>query len=165
MLTDLLVDVAETLEDALAPYGPDRVTVTPGEPAVPAGESCRAVWVWASGIFHSIEAPLDAGDEAGCFYRRTYQIHYRMDVCLPINSDGSDLSTSQYLAVSETIYGMGDAAWCALTYAASAETLFQTIGSCEEIAVRRLEITAPQGGYVSAEGTILVSDPCDPPGS
>jgi len=162
VLIDLLVDVAETLEIALTPYAPQRVTVTPGEPPAPSG-NCPAVWVWSSGMYHSTEGPQRSGDEAVCFYRRTYQIHYRIDICMPV--EVSDLTTAQFLEVSEQIYGMSDTAWCALSYAAANSTLFQTIGDCEDVKVRELVITEPQGGFVSAEGTILVTDPCDPPGS
>lgn len=160
MLVDLLVDVAARIEAAVAV---EKVAVTPGEPA--ATDKCSAVYVWGSQVFDS-DVPVQArGDIAGCFYRRAYVINYRIDVCMDLTEDGSELSTAEYLAKSTEYYDLIDTVWCMLNYRASDATLFDDIGSCEDINLQPVVIGGPIGDRISATGTIRVTDPCPPEGS
>jgi len=155
LLADLLVDVAELIESTIAV---EKVSVTPGEPA--ASDKCSAAYIWGSQIFDSPIGTQARGDEAGCVYRRAYAIGYRIDVCLPMNEDGTELTTAQSAVISQTFYDYSDLVWCAITHAASAGTLFQTIESCEDIVVGALVFGSPIGDRVSATGTIRVTHPC-----
>lgn len=158
MLADLLVDVTELLEVELSAYEPERVSVWFGRPSHPTGECGPHVWVWGTTIYHSNLPNERTGPEATCFYRRTYEMRYRIDVCYPIAAN--DLTDTVALETAEKLYGLADDAWCAITAAASSGTLFATIGDCDDITVGELVIAEPQGGIVSAEGTIQVSNPC-----
>lgn len=161
MLVDLLVDIAAALE----PLGTQKVAVTPGRPA--ATDKCSAVYVWGSQIFDSDVGVQARGDIAGCVYRRAYVINYRIDVCMDLHEDGSELTTAEYLAKATELYNLADEAFCALTHAASNGTLFDPANhpECKDINFQQLVITEPQGDRVSAEGTIRVTHPCEPEGS
>lgn len=155
MLVDLLVDVAELIEATIAVQ---KVAVTPGQPA--ASDKCSAAYVWGNQIFDSPIGTQARGDEAGCVYRRAYEIGYRIDVCVDMNEDGSELSTADYATLSQTFYDYADLVWCAITHAAAGGTLFQTIETCEDIVVGALLFGSPIGDRVSATGSIRVTHPC-----
>lgn len=160
MLTDLLVDIAELFESLAS-----KVQVTAGQPPAASGEDCPPTfYVWGGAIYHSAIPNQRSGTEPGCFYRRTYDISWRLDVCYPVRADGKDLTTAEWLAVSETLYGLTDQAWCALTAAASDGSLFD-LGSCEDITIGEAVFSDPHGGLVSAQGSVQVTHPCPPTGS
>lgn len=161
MLIDLLVDVAELIEIELPEAV--KVSVTPGTPPAPASDCVPQAHVWGNAIYHSDLPNVRGSDDAGCFYRRTYDMSYRIDICYPVQAD--DLTTAQLLAVSSDLYNYSDTVWCAITAAASGGTLFQSISDCDAITVGELVFSEPLGGIVSATGTIQVSQPCAPEGS
>lgn len=155
MLIDLAVDLASLIE-ATAVF--HRVTVTAREPE--ATDDCSAAYVWGVRIYDS-DQPLNArGDDAGCYYRRTYELAYRVDFCHQIRADGRELSAAEALAEATQMYDTADAVWCAITAAASNGTLFASISACEDIAVGDLVFTG-QGDRNSANGTLKVTQPCD----
>lgn len=156
MLVDLLVDVAELIETTLTL---DKVSVTLPDP--PATDKCSAAYVWGSQLYDA-EFRTQSRGEAGCNYQRAYLISYRIDLCY--TPAKTEKTTAEQLAESETYYSDADLIYCALMDAASAGTLFQTLGSCEDIAIGPLELHAPQGDRVSALGTLRVTNPC-PAGS
>ena len=132
--------------------------VTAGEPA--ASDDCSAVYVWAPQVFDSPEGVSARGDDAGCYFRRAYEFSYRIDVCVPIHKDGSELSAAEALTLAVLLYDLADAAWCTLAHGASDGTLFDI--KCQDIVLGPLEIGAPEGDRVSASGTLRVTWPCQP---
>jgi hypothetical protein len=135
--------------------------VTVGEPA--ASDDCSAVYVWAREIFDSPVGVVERGDAAGCFYRRAYEFGYRIDICLDIHDDGSELTSTESLALAVELYDLCDAAWCTLAHGASDGTLFDI--DCEDIIIGPLVIGEPRGDRVSATGSLRVTWPCSPEGS
>jgi hypothetical protein len=135
--------------------------VTAGEPA--ASDDCEAVYVWATQIFDSPEGVVARGDEAGCFFRRAYEFFYRIDICVDIHDDGSELTPTESLGLAVELYDLADAAWCTLAHGASDGTLFDI--KCEDIVLGPLVIGDVQGDRVSATGSLRVTWPCSPEGS
>jgi len=133
-------------------------TVTVGEPA--ASDDCEAVYVWATQLFDSPQGVSARGDDAGCYFRRAYEFGYRIDVCVDIHSDGSELTGAESLAHAVTLYDLADAAWCTLAHGASDGTLFDV--DCEDVVLGPLVIGAPQGDRVAATGTLRVTWACQP---
>lgn len=155
-LIDLAVDLASLIE---ATISVEKVAVTPGEPA--ASDECSAAYVWGEQIFDSPIGVQARGDEAGCAYRRAYEIRYRIDVCMPVGQGGKEITTAQFLSKSTELYDHADDVWCALVENASAGSLFAVTGiACEDIVVGTLQIQEPQGDRVSAEGYVRVTYPC-----
>jgi hypothetical protein len=132
--------------------------VTAGEPA--ASDDCEAVYVWATQIFDSPVGVSARGDDAGCYFRRAYEFFYRIDICVPIHDDGSELTATESLALAVSLYDLADAAWCTLAHGASDRTLFDI--ECQDIVLGPLEIGAPQGDRVSATGSLRVTWACQP---
>lgn len=162
MLVDLLVDVASLIESTIAV---EKVSVTPGEPA--ATEKCSAAYVWGSLIYDADQSTQQRSDIAGCAYKRTYRISYRIDVCVPTHEDGSELTTAEALTTATTFYDYQDQVMCALMSNAVAGTLFDPPNAkkCQDIVIGPLQTDSPQGDRVSATGWIQVDDPCPPEGS
>jgi hypothetical protein len=156
-MIEQLVEIATLLEIEL---NPDRVAVTDGEPAV--SDSCSAVYVWGVRIFDSPTGVTARGDEAGCLYRRAYEMAYRIDVCHPVTEAEPD--PDDYLAAATRLYDLADRAWCALADAASSGILFQG-ADCEDVVIRSIDIGPPQGDRLSAQGGVLLTWPCEAPGS
>ena len=94
-LIDLAVDLASLIEATITV---DKVAVTPGTPA--ASDECTAAYVLGEQIFDSPIGVQARGDEAGCVYRRAYEIRYRIDVCMPVEQGGREVTTAQYLETS-----------------------------------------------------------------
>ena len=136
----------------------DTSGVTAGEPA--ASDDCSAVYVWGTQIFDSPEGVSARSDDAGCYFRRAYGFGYRIDVCVPIHNDGSELTATESLALAVELYDLADAAWCTLAHGASDGTLFDI--DCEDIVLGPLEIGTPEGDRVSATGSLRVTWPCQP---
>jgi len=154
VLVELCSDVLTVLETLEL----DKYAVTVGEPA--ASDGCSGVYVWGISIYDS-DAPLNPrGDDAGCFFRRTYEIGYRIDLCHKVRGDGKELTASESLKESTEVYDAFDEAWCALASAASDETLFPDISGCEYVVIGELEISDPLGDRVSGTGIIKVTAPC-----
>jgi hypothetical protein len=149
---DRLVELRDSLSVVLV----DKIAITPAEP--PATDECSALYVWAARIFHSPAGVVTGGDEAGCFYRRSYELRYRLDVCYPPRDDGREYSAVEYQAKSEEIYQLADDAWCAVSADANDGLLFLGV-DCEDVVIREITIDA-QGDRVSAEGSVLLTDPC-----
>ena len=158
MLVDLLVDVATLIEATVAF---EKVSVTLPDP--PQTDRCSAAYVWGTQIFDADVSTQQRGDIPGCAYQRAYVISYRLDFCL--SPQKTEKTTAEQLAEATTLYNAGDNVICALMAAASAGTLFDTLDTCEDIAISPLVFQAPQGDRVSAVGQIRVSDPCPPAGS
>lgn len=155
-LVNLLVDVADTIENAVVV---EKVAVTPGEPA--ASDKCSAVYVWGSQVFDADVSTQARGDIAGCSYIRAYVINYRIDVCMDLTEDGSELTTAEYLEKSTEYYDLIDTIFCELVYRASDGTLFDGL-TCQAINLQPIVIGGPIGDRISATGTIRVTDPCPP---
>lgn len=156
MLVDLLVDIAALFEATLAV---DKVAVTAGEPG--ATDKCSAVYVWGIRVYDS-EFPLTPrGDDAGCFFRRTYEIGYRIDTCHKVRNDARELTATESLAEAQILYDLGDLAWCTLTAAIVDGTLFDAANQveCGFISVGELRYDS-QGDRHSASGTLKVTHPC-----
>ena len=161
MLIDLLVDVAALIEVTVAL---EKVAVSPREPA--ATDKCDAAYVWGSQIFDSPIGVQERGNEAGCFFRRAYEIRYRIDVCDPPRDDGREHTTSDMGAKADEFYTYADDVWCAIAHAASDGTLFDPPNTtkCEDIVVGPINFSG-QADRISAEGSIRVTHPCSPQGS
>jgi len=132
--------------------------LTAGEPA--ATDDCSAVYVWASEIFDSPVGVSARGDDAGCYFRRAYELNYRIDVCVPIHEDGSELTATESLVLAASIYDKADAAWCTLAHGAADGSMFDV--GCEDIVIGPLVVGAPQGDRVSANGSLRVTLACSP---
>ena len=154
MMIDLAVELANLIETTIVV---DKVAVTAGSPA--ASDKCSAVYVWGSQIFHSPQPLQVAADDAGCFYRRAYELRYRIDVCRTVTQN--ERTEAQQLAEATRLYDYADEVWCAITSNASAGSLF-TDSDCESVTVGALEIGDPLGDRVSAEGYVRVTYPCLP---
>jgi hypothetical protein len=136
----------------------DTSAVTAGEPA--ASDDCEAVYVWAIQIFDSPEGVSARGDDAGCYFRRAYEFGYRIDVCVDIHDDGSELTPAESLALAVSLYDKADLAWCTLAHGAADGTLFDI--DCEDVILGPLVIGEPQGDRVSATGSLRVTWACQP---
>jgi hypothetical protein len=146
-----LIDATVTVEQA---------HITAGEPA--SSDNCSAVYVWADRIYDS-PVPFDVRTEPGCFYRRTYDIRYRIDLCHQIHDDGSELTQVEALTEAVSLYDMADDVFCALTAAAVDGTLF-TGADCEHVVIGEITFGV-DGDRVSAAGSVRVTWPCEPEGS
>lgn len=155
MMIDLAQDIATLIENTITV---DKVAVVAGEPAQT--DKCTAVYIWGAAIGNSREAVDFAGNDAGCVYRRAYEFRYRIDICRSLPADGKEQSETVQLAEATQLYDYADDVWCALTAAASAGTLFDSIGGCEAVTVGTLDFESPQGDRVSASGSLRVTDPC-----
>jgi hypothetical protein len=153
-----MVEFATAIAARLQPALLIDAAVTAGEPA--ASEDCEAVYVWATRIFDSPEGVTERGDDAGCYFRRAYEFGYRIDVCVPIHDDGSELTTAESLALAVKLYDLADLAWCTLAHGASDGTLFDI--ECEDVVLGPLVIGSPEGDRVSATGTLRVTWACQP---
>lgn len=154
----MLVELCSDVLTALEVLGLNKNAVTVGEPA--ASDDCSAVYVWGISIYDS-DAPLNPrGDDAGCFFRRTYEIGYRIDLCHKVRGDGKELTSTESLTEATGVYDAFDLAWCTLAAAASAGTLFTDISGCEYVIIGELEIADPLGDRVSGTGLIKVTAPC-----
>jgi hypothetical protein len=100
------------------------------------------------------------GNDAGCVYRRAYELRYRIDICRNLTSDGKEQTTAVQLAEATQLYDYADAVWCALTAHASAGTLFTLISNCDQVTVGTLDFDGPRGDRVSAGGSVRVVYPC-----
>ncbi len=133
--------------------------VTAGPPA--ASDECKgAVYVWGTQIFDSEKGVSAKGDDAACYFRRAYEFGYRIDVCVPIHDDGSELTATEHLALAVKLYDLADAAWCTLAHGASDRTLFDI--ECQDIVLGPLDIGTVEGDRISTTGTLRVTWPCQP---
>lgn len=158
LATDGMVEFATAIAVRLTVALDIDTVVTAGEPA--ASDDCSAAYVWATQIVDSPEGVSARGDDAGCYFRRAYEFGYRIDICLDIHGDGSELTATESLALAVELYDLADAAWCTLAHGASDRTLFDI--DCEDIVLGPLEIGAPEGDRVSATGTLRVTWACQP---
>jgi hypothetical protein len=106
MIIDLAVDLAALIESTVTVQ---KVAVTPPNPA--ASDNCSAVYVWADQIFDSPIGVQARGDDAGCAYRRAYELRYRIDVCMPVGAGGREVTTAQFLDTSTELYDYADTVW------------------------------------------------------
>jgi hypothetical protein len=129
----------------------DRVTVTAGEPAAPAGENCKAVWVW----LNRIEDAAAFTDD--CAVRTRVTFSYRIDVCYTeTEQDQTDL---QHSIPADCLTGLADSVWCGLVGLKDTGDLMG-LGTCEHVILEPLLVGARQGGIVSATGGVTFTYDC-----
>jgi hypothetical protein len=154
MIVDRLTDFQLDLEEALATSGsdcqPDRITITAGEPAAPAGP-CTAVWIWAD----RIEDELELAD--GCAVRTRLTIAYRIDACYEETVE--DASDAIHLEAADCLYSMMSRIWCGLVRFKDLGALAGSTG-CDRIVLEPLATDQRAGGIVSATGSVTVDYHC-----
>jgi hypothetical protein len=153
-MIDLAYQLAADLEEYVTGLcHVNRVGVTYGEPAAPVGEKCREIWVW----FDRFE-DRRRFDE-GCTTDTELTLNYRIYSCYP---GDVTLTLEQHEEAAECFYSLIQAVWCGLVRGKDTGDLM-LLGDCDRVRLGPLVASQPQGGTVSATGSVIVTFDCPLP--
>lgn len=152
-----MIDVVFALAEDLATYVQDsecetEVFTTYGEPPAPVG-TCSRIFVWLDRVLDRDEI------REGCVVNTRLVVAYRIYTCYPTRDDGEDLTADQHLTAAECLYELTELVWCGLV-AGKASGNLAGLARCDEINLQPLIVDPPQGGIVSASGSITVEWDC-----